>query len=155
MRTPNYKILLASVLATVLLTGCASKFNPMNWFGGSREETLKTVDIPTKAEDLRDMIDQVIKLNIEKTGGGAIIHAVGLPPTQGFWDGELVAENDELPVKGVLTYSFRIHEPFGFEKVSTSTSREVVVGYFVSNHKLNGVKTIRVIGTRNARSARR
>ncbi len=152
MRTPIAAIL----LGTLILTGCASKFNPFNWFGrGSTEETLTVIDDPDAIIDHRGMVDQVTSLNIEKTGGGAIIHAVGLPLTQGFWDAELIPENGERPVNGVLTYQFRISQPVGFERESTTRSREVVVGYFVSSFKLNGVSQIRVIGARNARTSRR
>lgn len=151
MRTPIAAIL----LGTLILTGCASKFNPFNWFKrGSTEETLVVTD-PDAIIDHRGMVDQVTSLNIEKTGGGAIIHAVGLPLTQGFWDAELIPENGERPVKGVLTYQFRISEPIGFERESTPRSREVVVGYFVSSFKLNGVSQIRVVAARNARTSRR
>ncbi len=151
MKTPFAVIL----LSVVLLAGCASKFNPLNWFGGSREEALKEAEIPTKIADLRTLVAQVTYLQIEKTGGGAIIHAVGLPATQGYWDAELVAEFDEQPVNGVLTYTFRIQQPFSAQNISTPYSREVNVGYFVSNQVLEGVKTIRVLGANNARSAKR
>ncbi len=151
MKTPFAVIF----LSVVLLAGCASKFNPLNWFGGSREETLKDAEIPTEIADLRGLVAQVTHLEIKKTGGGAIIYAVGLPPTQGYWDAELIGEFDEQPVNGVLTYTFRIQKPFGFENISTPYSREVNVGYFVSNQTLEGVKTIRVLGANNARSARR
>ncbi|HBQ37351.1 MAG TPA: hypothetical protein DD729_11070 [Rhodobacteraceae bacterium] len=151
MKTPFAMILLSAVL----LAGCASKFNPLNWFGGSREETLKEVEIPTKAADLRKLVAQVTSLKIEKNAGGAIIHAVGLPPTQGYWDAALVPEFDKLPINGVLTFTLRIQQPLGFEKMSTPHSREVNVGYFISNHTLEGVKTIRVLGAQNARSVRR
>jgi len=151
MRTP----IAALLLGTLVLTGCASKFNPFNWFRGSNEETLKELPDPNVIIDHRGIVDQVTQLTIEKTGGGAIIHAVGLPPTQGYWDAELVPLNGEHPVNGVLTYQFRIQQPVGFERQSTTQSREVVVGHFVSNFKLNGVSQIRVVGTRNARVSRR
>jgi len=152
MRTPIIAILLGSLI----LTGCASKLNPFNWFKRStNEETLAQLPDPNVIIDHRGIVDQVTSLQIEKTGGGAIIHAVGLPPTQGFWDAELIPENGEQPVNGVLSYQFRIEQPPGFERQSTPHSREVVVGYFVSNFKLNGVSQIRVIGIRNARTSRR
>jgi len=152
MRTP----ITAFLLGTLVLTGCATNFNPLNWFKrGSTEETLAVLPDPNVIIDHRGMVDQVTSLNIEKTGGGAIIRAVGLPPTQGFWDAELVPENGENPVNGVLTYQFRISEPIGFERESTTRSREVVVGYFVSDFKLNGVRQIRVVAARNARTSRR
>lgn len=152
MRTPIASILLGALI----LTGCASKFNPMNWFGRSKsQETLTATAGPAAFVDYRKLVDQVISLNIEKTNSGAIIHAVGLPPTQGFWDAELVPENDEQPIKGVLTYTLRIEQPLGFERAVNQQSREVVVGHFVSNIKLNGVSQIRVVGLRNWRISQR
>ncbi len=142
------------LLSALLMTGCASKLNPFNWFKRSTNETVQQV-APGQVIENRNLVDQVISLQIEKTNGGAIIHAVGLPPSQGYWDAELVPENDEKPVKGVLTYKFRIDQPFEFKRASTPTSREVVVGHFVSNIKLRDVTTIRVLGARNARSSRR
>ena len=151
MKTPIATILVSALL----VTGCASKINPFNWFKGSSEEKLVEQMVPGAKAEHRALVDQVASLQIEKTNGGAIIHAVGLPPSQGYWDAELVAENAEKPVNGVLTYSFRIEQPYEFKRASTPTSREVVVGHFVSNIKLQGVTSIRVLGTRNARSSKR
>lgn len=150
MKTPIATLL----LSTLLVTGCASKINPFNWFKRSTNETVEQV-APGFVLDTRGLVDQVISLQIGKTNGGAIIYAVGLPPSQGYWDAELVAENDEKPINGVLTYKFRIDQPYEFKRASTPTSREVVVGHFVSNIKLQSVSSIRVLGTRNARTSRR
>ncbi len=152
MRTPIAAIL----LGTLVLTGCATKLNPFNWFKrGSTEETLTELPDPAVINDPRPLVQQVVSLSVEKTPGGAIIRATGLPPTQGYWNAELVAENDEKPVKGVLTYQFRIAEPIDFQAVSTPQSREVVVARYVSNIKLQDVRQIRVVGAKNARSTRR
>lgn len=151
MKTPIATLLLSALL----VTGCASKFNPFNWFKRSSNETLTQQVAPGQVLDTRGLVAQVTTLKIEKTNGGAIIHAVGLPPSQGYWDAELVAVNDEKPVKGVLTYRFRIEKPYEFKRASTPTSREVVVGHFVSDSKLQGVSSIRVLGTHNARTSRR
>ncbi len=152
MRTP----IAALLLGTLVLTGCATKLNPFNWFKrGSTQETLTELPDPTVIIDPRGLVQQVVSMSVEKTPGGAIIRATGLPPTQGYWDAELIAENDEKPVKGVLTYQFRIEEPIDFQPVSTPQSREVVVARFVSNIKLQGVSQIRVVGAKNARSTRR
>ncbi|WP_456388845.1 hypothetical protein [Profundibacter sp.] len=151
MKTPIATVL----ISTLLLTGCATKLNPFNWFKRSTEEKRVEQVVPGKVIDYRGLVDQVTSLQIEKTNGGAIIHAVGLPPSQGYWDAELVADNDEKPVNGVLTYQFRIEQPYEFKRASTPVSREVVVGHFVSNIKLQGVTSIRVLGARNTRSSRR
>ena len=59
---------------------------------------------PSVATDPRQLISQVTRLEIKKTQGGAIISAAGMPPTQGWWGAELLAENDGKPVDGVMTY---------------------------------------------------
>lgn len=147
MKTP----ISALLLSAFVLSGCASKFNPLNWFKRDTEsETLAPLEDPNVIIDQRGMVDQVISLQIEKTGGGAIIHAVGLSPTQGFWDAELIPENGERPVNGVLSYQFRIERPPGVEGIVNQRSREIVVGHFVSSFKLRGVSQIRVIGARTA-----
>jgi len=151
MKTPIATLLISALL----VTGCASKLNPFNWFKRSTEETQTQQAALGQVIDTRRLVDQVTSLQIEKTNGGAIIHAVGLPPSQGYWDAELVADNDEEPINGVLTYQFRIEQPYEFKRASTPVSREVVVGHFVSNSKLEGVNSIRVLGARNARSSRR
>lgn len=151
MKTPIATLMVSALL----VTGCGSKLNPFNWFKRSAEEKRIEQVIPGKETDYRRLVDQVSSLQIEKTNGGAIIHVVGLPPSQGYWDAELVAQNGEEPVNGVLTYKFQIERPFEFKRASTPTSREVVVGHFISNIKLEGVSSIRVLGARNIRTSRR
>ena len=141
-----------------LLAGCAriaeSRFNPLNWFGrGSEVETL--APLGPEAPDSRPLIEQVTELVIERVPGGAIVRARGLPATQGYWDGELVADNGGDPVEGILTYRFRVIPPVGQRPVSTPRSREVIVGQFLSDQSLEGVREIRVVSAGNTRSARR
>jgi len=147
-------------VSALVLSGCAgireSRLNPFNWFAKSQEETLsKSVEGENIVIDRRGLIDQVLTMRVERVSGGALVHAMGLSPTQGFWDGDLVAQNGGVPVNGVLSYDFRIQQPPGFERVSTQQSREVLVGLFVSDQDLAGVSQIRVVAARNARVARR
>ncbi|MFV2052968.1 hypothetical protein [Aliiroseovarius sp. YM-037] len=154
MKTP----IIALSIAALLLSACGSRLNPFNWFGrGQQEETLTVgADGEAAPRDARPLVSQVIDLQIDRTPGGAIIRAVGLPPTQGFFNAELIAENRERPDEnGVLTYSFRLAEPFDFQRVSTQQSREVVVAREVSNIKLQGVRSIRVLGSQTSRISRR
>ncbi len=144
------------VLSTFLvLTGC-SNFSFSDFFGGDDDlialypEEGFAVD-----NDLRQAVSQVSDLTIAQAAGGVIIHATGLPSRQGFWAGELIAENDERPVDGVLTYVFRIAEPYTSTRAGTPYSRQVVVAHFVSDVKLQDVTQIRVLGEQNSRSARR
>jgi len=145
-----------AVVAT--LAGCAqvaeSRFNPLNWFGRSTQvET--AVAGPGQPGDARNLVAQITTLRIEQVPGGAIIRATGLPATQGYFDGELVPIGREVADNGVLSYQFRISPPFAQTRVSTTQSREVVVGLFVSTQTLTGVREIRVNGAQNALSVRR
>lgn len=152
------KRLILTLAALGVLSGCTaiseSRLNPFNWFGpGEQVETLVPLD--AAPVDTRPLIDEVTELLVERTPGGAIVRARGLPPTQGYWDGDLVSETRGEPVDGVLTYEFRIVAPRDPQPVSTRQSREVVVGLFLSDQSLEGVREIRVVAARNTRASRR
>lgn len=152
-------------IALSLVLGLAAcdgglNLNPLTWFGGSsspddRLVALEPSDGYPDDLDRRLVVDQVTKLRIERTTAGAIVHATGLPPRLGYWDAELVAENNGKPVNGVLTYVFRIATPRWATNASTPYARSVEVAAFVSNVTLKDVRVIRVVGERNALSANR
>ena len=142
-----------------LVAGCArvseSRLNPFNWFGGS-EEVQVLVEDPIFELDPRPLVESVTDLTVERTPGGAIIRASGLPTTQGWYDGELVpTTEDAVPVDGVISYTFRIREPETPTRVSTPQSRAVIVGVYLSEFELRNVRAIEVIGRTNTRTARR
>jgi len=156
--------LISALVVLSFLASCGSlrnsRLNPGNWFGKSRAERIvATAPIGANAEasitDPRPLVDQVISLKVDRLPGGAIIHAMGLPVTQGYYGAELVALNKETPDKGVLSYEFRIVPPAGPAVAGTKPSREVLVGHFVSSKKLVGVRRITVIAAQNRRSSRR
>jgi hypothetical protein len=124
--------------------------NPFNWFGKSEQTTV--VPPTEKAADPRLLVSQITDLKLEKMPGGVIVRATGLPPTQGFWDAELVAR----PVEdGKIIYDFRVFEPITPQNTSTTQSREVVVAAYLSNIKLDQIREITVQGAQNARTSRR
>lgn len=145
------KLILAVVL-TISVAGCArveeSRFNPINWFGKSR--TSEASVAAAQARATVPLVGQIVTLRAKKVPGGAIIRATGLPARQGYYDGQLVAENRGVPVKGVLSYQFTISAPFEATRTGPPRSREVIVGLFVSDQKLEGVRQIRVSGATNA-----
>lgn len=147
--------LLIAALA-VALTACGSRLNPINWFRTAPEaETLEPFEI-LQPEDGRPLVSEVTSLTIERTPGGAIVRATGLPPAQGWYDAELVSEDvDEEPVDGVLTYTFRARPPLDPTRVSTVQSRELSAAVYLSDITLARTSTIRVTGETNARVARR
>lgn len=156
MRLPKMsRPLIASLLCVALLSACGfgqSRLNPLNWFG--RSQPAETVGLLTTAPaDPRPLVAQVLTMSIEPFPGGALVRATGLPPTQGFWDAELVA----LPVDdtGTLVLEFHIFPPVARAGVVNQQSREVTVAYSLSDIKLEGISQIIVQGAGNARASRR
>lgn len=144
-----------AVTLVVALAGCGglreSKLNPFNWF--KRSEVRAAVVVPEDPSDPRPLVEAVLDLKVEPIPGGAIVRARGLPPTQGWWDAELVLK--PVDETGVLVYEFRLSPPDRPTDVNIPRSREVDVAIYVSDYKLEFVSEIIVQGASNARSARR
>lgn len=149
---------IAAFLLVTLLAACgslgSSSLNPGNWFGRDREERIKTAETPAYV-DTRPLVAEVVALRVDRMPGGAIVTATGLPATQGYWGGELVPLNGERPDKGTLSFEFRIVPPKTFQPVVNRRSREVVIGRFLSDQTLAGVRRIQVLARDNRRSVRR
>ncbi len=146
----------ATVLVSLIaLSACAgirkSKVNPFNWFQRSQQTT--SVALPAAPTDERMLVDSVLDMKVEQFHGGAIVRAVGLPPTQGYWDAELVPQPRDD--SGKLVLEFRIFPPVAAADVVNQPSREVTVGLRLSNIKLDGITEIVVQGAKNARVSRR
>ena len=157
MRTP-----LLAVLSVALLVGACgsvrdSRLNPFNWFGRSEEQQVATgAAAAVEPGDPRPLVEQVLEMRVEPIPAGAIVHAVGLPPRQGYWKADLVAENDGKPDdQGVLLLSFRAYQPLEATPQGTQPSREITAGLFLSNQDLATVRTIIVRGAQNQRTSRR
>lgn len=130
-----------------------SRLNPSNWFGKSREAVAQ--EAPTQDADLkgRSLVQSVLSMTVEPYQGGAIVRATGLPPTQGWWEAELVAQ--PVDENGVLVLDFRVFPPVAPWPAGTQPSREIVVAIALSNIKLEPVREIVVRGETNSRSSRR
>jgi len=145
------------VVASFVLSGCGdSGLNPFGWFGGQDEnvETLAEVELVT-IEDPRPLIPRVTSLRIDRTPGGAIIRATGLPDQQGWHHAALVIRDDGVPQNGILTFDFRAVPPPTTTRSSTVQSREVTVARTISSIALQNVRTIRVVSASNVMTARR
>jgi hypothetical protein len=151
---------LAALSAVLFLSACGgfsgSRFNPFNWFDRPAQETESL--IPSDGYgmvDNRAPVVQVTEMALERRPGGAVLRASGLPPTQGWWDAELRAENDGEPVDGVLLFTFVVAEPRQAMPQGSPMSREVTAAVFLSDIRLNAAREVRVQGAQNARSLRR
>ncbi|WP_136685534.1 hypothetical protein [Falsirhodobacter xinxiangensis] len=143
------KPLLAALALTMTLGACG-RLNPANW-GGGRPEPVDPAFAPVVATvDPRPLVAQVTSLRVEQTRDGAIVRATGLPPTQGYWQAELIAR----PLaEGVQVYDFRIVPPAPGQRVSTQASREVTVAAGLSRSDLAGIRQIVVQGAGNSLSS--
>lgn len=144
------KIALGALVLTI--AGCGlgqSRLNPLTWFGRDSSEAIDAA----RATPREPVIDQVLSLTVDPTPGGAIVSTVGLPPTQGFWEAELV----QVPTDDATTllFDFRILPPLEPRRTGTQPSREVLAGTILSNQDLAGIRTIAVQGAQNRRSVRR
>ncbi len=148
--------LLASLAALMLLSACGSRLNPVNWFGPREQAERKVAaesGIPAALADQRLPVRQVTRAVLEPMPGGVILRATGLPPTQGYWDAELVAR--PVDENGILVFDFRVFPPVTDQPASTEVSREVVVATFISDIRLAQVAGIVVQGETNSLSPRR
>ncbi|MDT8856375.1 hypothetical protein RNZ50_15375 [Paracoccaceae bacterium Fryx2] len=154
---PGLKAALAVTLVlSGALSGCGavreSRLNPFNWFGRSQPEQTTTLVATAAEQDLRPLVEQVVAMSIEPMAGGAIVRATGLPPTQGWWEAELVPR----PVEdGVLIYDFRLIPPLKPTPASTARSRQITAAAYLSDIKLDGIRQVTVQAAGNARSSRR
>ncbi len=153
MKTPA----LAALAALVLLAGCGgvrqSALNPFTWFGGGEaQDTLVPEGGFGAPQDGRAMVAQVTQLAVEPVQGGAIVRAVGLPATQGWWDAELRPDGDLRAVEGELLLRFVVAEPRRPTPAGTPRSRELSAGVFVPASVLATTRRVTVLGEAGPRS---
>lgn len=150
-------VLLSSVLLLSACSGSVNSINPFTWFSAGDEEGVIITDRDGNSivvTDPRVLIDQTLSVKADKTNGGVIVRAVGLPPTQGYFRAGLVALNNEVPVDGVVTLEFRVVAPLTPQSAGTQQSREIQAAHFISDEKLRGIREVRVTAARNTRSLR-
>jgi len=151
--------------ASLAVAGCSqiyqSRFNPLNWFGGS--ETVANEDgtvvlrplVPENAGDrvidARTLIGSVVDLSVDRTPDGAIVRATGTTTAPSQFNAELVPTSIE---NGVLNLAFRVQTP----AIATTAQREprqITVAYLVDNQLLSQIRSIQVQGSQNSRISRR
>ena len=152
------RLVLVLTLATSL-AACGtirdSRINPFNWFGGAESQPT-TVSAVELVADGRVPVDQLTRMELKQVPGGAILSAAGLPPTQGWWNADLIAmDPDEVPVDGVLTYRFVVDKPNRLTPQSTPQSRELTAGRFLSDQTMAGVSRVVVVAARNSMTSSR
>ena len=160
-------MLRATLLGTavfLMLTGCANigiSFNPVNWFSSSIIAQLDTNGQPptlipsnrrTAVIDNRTLVQSIISLNVDPTSTGAIISAVGVAQTKGYFNAELVSNNI---TNGVLELEFRVQTPTPLAVPGTIQSRKISAAYFINRIDLLNISSVRVTAETNARTSTR
>ncbi|WP_204114611.1 hypothetical protein [Shimia biformata] len=162
-----------ALLVVATLGGCGfsqSNWNPFNWFGSSEE--VEVIDentnplVPQKSNTGMFAkkppppypgvpVGQVKELRIERVKGGALIRVTGVSDYLGSHSVKLQPENDGVPIQGVLTYQLLAINPGTPAGGGSEIAREVTVAHSLTNQQLEGVRTIKVVGARNALQSRR
>lgn len=145
------------LVLTLTLAACGgmrdSRVNPRNWFGRSQAEP--TLGPVRETEDRRPLVATVSALSIERTSTGAIVRAEAVMPTAGWYDAELVAENNGRPRDGVIAYRFVAARPRPAVAVSAQAPRTLVAAATLSVYDLEEIREVVVSGAENSRRARR
>ncbi|WP_301068632.1 hypothetical protein [Pseudooceanicola sp.] len=159
------------LLTTLVLGGCGalggSRLNPANWFGRGRatETAAETNPLIPRSNGLMSSedssayygtpVDQITALTVERVPGGAIIRIEALAARQGSFSVKVVPDSeDEIAVDGVLSYTLKALVAHR-SAIGTAPSRRIVAAHHVTDQKLEGVRQIRVSGTRNSMTSRR
>ncbi|WP_224814525.1 hypothetical protein [Hasllibacter sp. MH4015] len=138
------------VLSVILSLGaCNSNLNPLNWFGGDREQRIQVDPVDGTVIDPRGLVGEITQLSVEQTNSGAIVRATGVTGLQGFYEAELVLV-ERTP--NSLVYDFRAAPPLDN---ATPGLQEIVAGVSLSFGELAGIRTITVIAQNNRRSVSR
>jgi hypothetical protein len=153
----SFRILVALVVV-LGLTGCATRLNPFNWFGGDREQRISAreaaeAEAAAAEVDPRLLVAEVLSLNVDALPTGAIVRAVGLPPRQGYWEADLVLT--EVGDRE-LVFEFRVFEPLDPDtRVGPPHAREIHAATSLSRQDLAGIRSIVVVAQQNRRSVSR
>lgn len=166
------RAVLILILSATMLTSCGgfseSRLNPFNWFGRSVSEPVDPnakvnplIPARKKASIFRSKqeeayagsrVGEVTELLIERRPGGAVIRATGVADRQGPFDVRMTQLDAETDAN-TLTYEFRAYQAPGPR--GGDLSRTVTAAVWLTDNELAGIRTIRVLGARNARSSRR
>lgn len=161
-------VVICLAIAVTGLSACNSRYNPVNWFGGSQEVPAdgaantnplipQKSDFSSRPEESYPGIPvaKITELKVERVADGALIRATGIAHVQGAFGVKLRPKDDGKPVNGVLTYELLAVQPSTGVRGGSEKTREVTVAHALTDQQLAGVRTIRVEAYENARQARR
>ena len=134
------------------LAACASRLNPLNWFGGNSEEAVEPAADAPVGTDPQFLVASVTGLRIEPLPTGAVVTATGVAQSQGYFDAQLVEIARE---DGRITFEFRVMPPPAPAPVGSEAARQIVTARDLSQRDLDGIREIAVQGAGNRLVSRR
>jgi hypothetical protein len=146
--------MLRALLVLALCTSvaaCGSRLNPLNWFGGEREERI-TVTETEQQTDPRPLVAQVTSLSVEPTTSGAIVTARALTERQGYWQPALI---EVSRAEGEVVYEFRAAPPPAGAGTGPEPTREILAATTLGRDDVAGLRRITVMGRTNQRTVSR
>lgn len=162
------QLTLLLLMAVFGLGACTSNWNPVNWFGRSKEVAVQPAAavnplIPVSNNILKRpeaqyggiQVASITELKIERVANGALIRVRGVADVQGSFDVRLVPQNQGDAASGVLSFELRALHPPHAVRGGSEQSRQVTVAHRMTEQQLQGVRTIRVSARENARQSRR
>ncbi|MGJ8611150.1 MAG: hypothetical protein ACSHWY_08655, partial [Octadecabacter sp.] len=102
--------------------------------------------------DNRALVQSVVSLRVDRSPTGAIVTAVGLAPTQGYFNAELINRGIE---SGVLVLEFRAQAPTALNVPGSDRSRQITAAYDIEASELAGIRSVRVQSASNTRTSAR
>lgn len=168
----------ASLILVLTLSGCGtvrdSRLNPFNWFGRDRSVPVQAAAPeevnPLLPQERRGLfaqaraeraiyrgqpVDVIKSMSIERVPGGAIVRAIGVSRFQNTYDVQLTPVSEDGPENGVLAFRLESIVPERPIAGGSERQREVIAAVSLTDQQLEGVRSIRVAGTENARVSSR
>ena len=147
------RLFIGLTVASLALGGCGQsntlRWSPLNVLGlGDADAPVATAAAQPDTE-IAPLIPEISALKLDRTPGGVILRATGLPTTQGWHGAELVAQVENA-LAGTLSFEFRARPPAEATRSSTPQSREITAAVFLSDFDLEGVNRLRVLAAQNS-----
>lgn len=148
-------IVVLMIAVALIGPGCSGN-SFSNWLNPKPTTTLEPKGgYKPVAVDNRPVIEEITSLRVENTLGGVILIAEGLPPTQGFWEADLVPVETGDAKSTSRKFEFRARPPISPAPTGSTASRKIEAGIYLSNQDLEGARTLTVVSLKSTRSVNR
>lgn len=166
MRTP----ILLLLTATLVLSACQSRLNPVNWFGSDREKSVQESAnplIPEQTESgvaffsrqevieyVGEPLQRVTQVETHRVTEGKLIMATGIAAVHGVSNVRLVRREDGGIEKGVLFLDLTGLPPESPVLGGSDLTREATAAIVLTDQETAGARSVRIVAASNSLDAR-